>query len=459
MTFSLRLTRLLLLVPALAAFASASPANSLFVRDSQCAAGLESCPASLPDNFCCSQGTTCLPLAGNTTALCCPTGQNCEKIQPIACDLSLQDPSKNSQSPIKTSVFDVALEKCGANLCCPFGFSCAGGSQCQKNADQSTSPQSAGSSSSSATGSPTATSPKSPASATSPPATSIVIVPANTAPATASMEESSFPSTTSSPDPPTTSSSDPSNTPSPDSSSTETASPAPKASNPKTISIVAGVVGGCAVLAALGIIALLFVRRRNRYSNGDYHEKASIKHLGPGPGPDFPGGSIISDPILQPNSYRADFIRKSPSIGSSISQRPPRISYPDGHSQRFSIPNPFESPHTSLHSHSQFNPSVCSDDDLNARTGVVESGSGSRLAPIRAMRASSTRLSPQLVPGEPSGSESINVFADPVMVRGNYDKRQTQGTTFTDLMLEADLDDVRRGHPYLVHDPMPTNRI
>lgn len=94
---------------------------------------------------------------------------------------------------------------------------------------------------------------------------------------------------------------------------------------------------------------------------------------------------------------------------------------------------------------------------MNARTGVVDSGS--RLAPIRAMKASSTRLYPQNVPGEPSGSESINVFADPVMMRGSYDRRYTQGTTFTDLMLEADLDDVRRGYPYLAHEPMPINRI
>ncbi|PTB46786.1 uncharacterized protein TrAFT101_003771 [Trichoderma asperellum] len=450
MTLAPRFTRLLLLVSALASFVSASPTNSLFVRDSQCAAGLESCPASLPNNFCCSQGTTCLPLAGNTTALCCPTGQTCEKIQPITCDISLQDPIKNSQSPIKTSVFDVSLGKCGGNLCCPFGYSCVGGNQCQKDADQSKSPESAGSS---ATGSPTSTSPTSgsptspasatsaPASATSPPATSLVIAPVNTAAATPPAEETSLPSTTSSPD----------------SSSTETASPAPKASNPKTISIVAGVVGGCAVLAALGIIAFLFVRRRNRYSESEYPEKANIKHLGPGPGLGIQGGSVISDPILQPNSYRADFIRKTPSIRSFVSQRPPRISYQNRHSQRLSIPNPFDSPNPSDHSPTNFHSSVCSEDELNARTGVVESGS--RLAPIRAMKASSTRVYPQNVPREPSGGESINVFADPVMMRGSYDKRQTQGTTFTDLMMEADLDDVRRGHPYVVHDPMPPARI
>lgn len=211
-------------------------------------------------------------------------------------------------------------------------------------------------------------------------------------------------------------------------------------------------------MAAVGIIAFLFVRRRNRYRENDYPEKANIKHLGPGPGSSLHGGSIISDPILQPNSYRADFIRKTPSIRSVVSQGPPRISYHDRNSQRLSIPNPFDSPNPSDHSPTNFNSSVCSEDDLNARTGTVESGS--RLAPIRAMKASSTRVYPQNVPREPSGGgESINVFADPVMMGGSYERRHTQGTTFTDLMMEADLDDVRRGHPYLVHEPMPTNRI
>lgn len=72
------------------------------------------------------------------------------------------------------------------------------------------------------------------------------------------------------------------------------------------------------------------------------------------------------------------------------------------------------------------------------------------------MKASSTRVYPQNVPGEPSG-ENINVFADPIMMSSNYDKRQTHATTFTDLMIEADLGDVRRGQPYLM--PQSMNRI
>ena len=182
-----------------------------------------------------------------------------------------------------------------------------------------------------------------------------------------------------------------------------------------------------------------------------------IKHLGPGPR----AGSIISDPILQPNSYRADFIRKSPSIGSSISQRPPQIALSNNHShQRLSIPNPFDSPSPSNHSdHSPtgYRDSVTSEDERNARTGVV--GSGSRLPPIRAMRASSRRVYPQDLHRVSSG-ENIDVFADPFTMTGNYDRRGTHATTFTDLMIEADLGDVRRGQPYLM-PPLPPhmNRI
>ena len=66
---------------------------------------------------------------------------------------------------------------------------------------------------------------------------------------------------------------------------------------------------------------------------------------------------------------------------------------------------------------------------------------------------------------EPS-SEDINVFADPSAVKGENaanggggrggDQRLTRGTTFTELMDQADLGDVRRGKPYV---PGTTPRI
>ncbi|UKZ77473.1 hypothetical protein TrVFT333_005194 [Trichoderma virens FT-333] len=447
MTITSRSACLLLLVSALASFVSASPlGGSVFIRDTQCPANTQSCPTGLPNNFCCSQGTSCIPLAGNTTALCCPDGETCEKIQPITCDVSQQDPSKNQNSPIKTSVFDVSLEKCGTNLCCPFGFSCSGdNTQCVKNSDQSISPESASRSSSPSqtTASQTSTSLASATSATaaptsadsSTPVSSLVVAPVTTTPTSAPTEESTAPLVTSAPDP----------SPTADASSETPASSSSKSSNPKTISIIGGVIGGCAVLAVLGAIVFLCIRRRNRSSKNGYPEKTGfgrIKHLGPSP----QGTSImVSDPILQPNLYRADFIRKSPSISSSISQRPPQIVLNHtSASQRLSIPNPFSSPSPSNHSPTSSEGSIISDDERNARTGVVESRS--RLAPIRAMKASSTRVYPQNVPREQSG-ENIDVFADPIMMNSNYDydKRLTHATTFTDLMVEAQLGDVHRG--------------
>ncbi|KAH0499321.1 hypothetical protein TgHK011_006524 [Trichoderma gracile] len=465
MPFTSRSARLLLLVSALASLVSASPAGLVF-QELKCSAGTQSCPAGLPNNFCCSEGTTCLPLAGNTTAMCCPTGQTCEKIQPITCDVSQQDPSKNQQSPIKTSVFDVPLQKCGADLCCPFGYSCSGDDLCVKDSDQSEAPEKA---TSSTTASPaSATSSDSAPASTEPPSTfstSLVVAPVTTASAPS---EASSPASSPASSQASSEASLPASSPTSPSTSSATAdassgTPDPSsshASNPKTVSIIGGVIGGCAVLIVLGAIAFLFVRRRNLHRKDDYSEKprvGRIKHLGPGPR----AGSIISDPILQPNSYRTDFIRKSPSIGSSISQRPPQIALNNNHShQRLSIPNPFDSPSPSNHSdHSPtgYRDSVTSEDERNARTGVV--GSGSRLPPIRAMRASSRRVYPQDLHRVSSG-ENIDVFADPFTMTGNYDRRGTHATTFTDLMIEADLGDVRRGQPYLM-PPLPPhmNRI
>ncbi|PTB65408.1 hypothetical protein BBK36DRAFT_1122012 [Trichoderma citrinoviride] len=472
MTLTSRSSCLLLLVSALASFASASPAGLIF-QESKCSAGTSSCGAGLPSNFCCSEGTSCIPLAGNTTAMCCPTGQTCEKIQPITCDVSQQDPSKNQQSPIKTSVFDVPLGKCGADLCCPFGYSCSGDDLCVKESDQSVSPEKAAASST--TASPASTTPTNSAPAsTEPPSTfstSLVVAPVTTTPVSspASSPASSLDSspasspTESSPSSPASSSaslpaSSSTSSPTADASSATPDSSSSHASNPKTVSIIGGVIGGCAVLVVLGAIAFLFVRRRNLHRKDDYSEKPAvgrIKHLGPGGGR---AGSVISDPILQPNSYRTDFIRKSPSIRSSISQGPPQIALNNNNShQRFSIPNPFDSPSPSNHSNTSptsYRDSVTSEDERNARTGVV--GSGSRLPPIRAMKASSRRVYPQDLHRVSSG-ENIDVFADPFTMTGNYDRRGTHATTFTDLMIEADLGDVRRGQPYLM--PPPMNRI
>ena len=114
----------LLLLAALGVHSSAStrpPAILSRGQDFCSANALQRCSNDLSVKFCCPKGSSCLSLAGGTTVLCCPDDRNCDKIQPITCNAREQDPDKNPKAPIKTSVFDTPLERCGKDLCCPFG--------------------------------------------------------------------------------------------------------------------------------------------------------------------------------------------------------------------------------------------------------------------------------------------------------------------------------------------------
>lgn len=129
-----------LLLSFLLTSAHAVPPRLLFDREDTCASKkLTSCPSDLPDNFCCSPGTTCITLAGGTTALCCPDGSNCDRITPLSCDVSAQDPDKFPDGGLKTTALDGDLERCGEE-CCPYGYSCNDDDVCQMNEDQSEPP-------------------------------------------------------------------------------------------------------------------------------------------------------------------------------------------------------------------------------------------------------------------------------------------------------------------------------
>ena len=128
-------------------------ANSSFSR---CA------DTKLPADFCCSSDSTCISLDSSSSALCCPKGADCSKIQPISCTLGFQDVSGRPDAAIKTTRLTDTLPACGSDTCCPFGYSCDRGSQCVINKDTS----STGSSSKSPSASSTSTSPA--ASTTSP---------------------------------------------------------------------------------------------------------------------------------------------------------------------------------------------------------------------------------------------------------------------------------------------------
>lgn len=195
----------LLLAAAASSVASASIiravdlASDIFRRADSCGANFSPCSQpGLPANFCCEADATCTLLAANTTILCCPKGANCDKISPITCDLGLQDPVANPEAEIKTSVLNGVLTTC-AGQCCPFGYSCDG-KNCVKEADQSKRPPvkepSSSSGSSSKTPSPTATSTHK--------STTVAVSGVNTASASASSSASAAPATQT---PPTTSTS------------------------------------------------------------------------------------------------------------------------------------------------------------------------------------------------------------------------------------------------------------
>ncbi|RKF65449.1 hypothetical protein OnM2_008004 [Erysiphe neolycopersici] len=94
------------------------------------------CGSGTPLGFCCSQGQKCIQVAGNTTAICCPSGKACSSIVPISCNIQKQNVTANPFSAIKTIALNSSMIKCGTK-CCPFGFFCNSQDMCIMNADQS----------------------------------------------------------------------------------------------------------------------------------------------------------------------------------------------------------------------------------------------------------------------------------------------------------------------------------
>lgn len=257
-------TTLLLALLASAATASALPPSRLFARQDTCFEGFDKCP-NFPANFCCPTGRTCLSLAAGTTLLCCPTGESCAKIETISCDISRQDASRDQNSRIKTTALTSVLPKCGADACCPFGYSCAGDDSCVLDKDQSIPPPPPPTSSSTTVPSPTTTPP--------PP-------PTPTLPTT---------NGAASPDP--------------------TATPS---NNTPSAAIIAGITIGAlvAVLAAI-LVAFLLIRRNNRPPpTTNPHTSTTLKRT---PSSTSSFGNIISHPIIPAGAHpvmRSDFSRR-----------------------------------------------------------------------------------------------------------------------------------------------------
>ena len=102
--------------------------NLLQPRDADSCGGdstLSYCGGGMPSGFCCSSGYICLALSTKASvqaAMCCPTGGNCAQINPISCDMSLQNTTitqLHAQPPQK-------LNSCGT-ACCPMGYDCENG--------------------------------------------------------------------------------------------------------------------------------------------------------------------------------------------------------------------------------------------------------------------------------------------------------------------------------------------
>jgi hypothetical protein len=144
--------------------------RELFERQSSCVSGYVHCNDA-PAGFCCESTARCLLLAKNTTVRCCPNGGTCQVIDPITCDISQQNISLFPSAQLKTTNLTASLPTCGS-LCCPFGYSCSGGTVCTMNANEvqnSLPPSSTSTIASSPTFSPTRSSTSKPLAAGSAP--------------------------------------------------------------------------------------------------------------------------------------------------------------------------------------------------------------------------------------------------------------------------------------------------
>ncbi|KAM7206652.1 hypothetical protein V8F33_000295 [Rhypophila sp. PSN 637] len=385
----------------------AIPASDLFGRQSStCPANFNQCNAgTLPDNFCCPSGTTCITLAGETSLLCCPGGSDCTRIRPISCNLELQNADRFPDAVIKTTALGGELVSCGTNTCCPFGYLCNAGNQCVKNINQNDAPV-----------------------------------------------QSATPSPTPSPTPSGTGTS---RTSSPTESGIGEEPQQENSRSGPPVAVIAGAtVGAVAVIVGAAVIAFILARKRKKEDrNGEMADTLKLTRS------TSSFGNIISNPIVSESStIRTDFGRFPSSARSrpygdgesttlqspqslSAFPRPPSSTQPRTKAARqSSIAYGFDAPATSPYIYGQ---NLHSDD--------------SPTVPVTPRRVAQDR--------EPS-SVSINVFADPrtltperlggTVNNQNYADRYNRMTTFTQMMEEADLGGVARGQSYVPYRPGST---
>lgn len=408
--------RALLLAAILATSSSATyiRSNLVFQRADVCGgdANLSRCSQTgLPDNFCCSKGTKCIPLAGDTTVLCCPEGSTCDSISPIVCDLGLQDPTTNPNAAIKTTVLDGKLETCGSQ-CCPYGYSCEDGS-CTMNKDQSKKPEGAAAS-------PSPSSTKTPQTSSS----------------------SSSPSSASSSKPTSTASKGEVGTVEP----TPGEDTHPASASFPTSTVVGGVVGGIAALIGITVLLMLFRYKRQQAAKKRHDSTSSF-------------GNIISapQPITGFANQRQDFLAKATSTSSAATtpttnQTQERFHNNHYHHNQYSPP--FLSPQQPYSSRNEMTEQATlspRSHHPSAEIGGLGSGLGLRdLTSYNRYSGGSGSGSgggfslgvPPMTPRgrrkHSGGSESINIFADPSTVGDYSGVRDTTYTTWTNIMADGE---------------------
>lgn len=103
-----------------------------------CPSNYKQCGDELPSNFCCGSSDSCLSLVDATTVVCCPEGEDCDKIQPITCNIAGQNASAFPTAVVHTTNLTGELPACGTSdsgrqTCCPFGYECNSDSQCERS--------------------------------------------------------------------------------------------------------------------------------------------------------------------------------------------------------------------------------------------------------------------------------------------------------------------------------------
>ncbi|KAK4165708.1 hypothetical protein QBC43DRAFT_27308 [Cladorrhinum sp. PSN259] len=413
-------SRLTLRIATLAALFTgvlAIPASEIFARQDTCFKDFKSCGISgLPGFFCCPNNQRCLLLAGGTTVLCCPQGSSCRKIEPLPCDITLQDGQKNPDAVIKTTALKATLPKCGTQ-CCPFGYNCEN-NECVISANQNVAPVQSGA-----------------PSTTRPTSSTGTLAPTNTNTGTRT-------NTT------------PTGTNSADSESTTSASPQPV--GPPIAGIAGGAAAGAVILIVIAVVAFIFIRKKKAASSSKSGSPLKLSRS------TSSFGNIISGPIMQQNTLRTDFARVPPpqnGFGSDDND-PGSVTgamlddesmFSQGSSNNGGMPRPPPAARMSsvAYGYGGLPPPT------NFRPSPQVPSEYAHMPSMPNDDYYEDMLMPQTPrQGREPSSVSINVFADPNITpdrtpeTGN-DRRYTDMTTFTRMLDSADLSGVARGEPYV----------